>query len=71
MRTTIYQLTMMSRTIVSDFADDSIFVAAGQQYNGKEEIKTAAEAYFKEFTGTKINIKRIIIENDSAAVEWN
>ena len=58
-------------TIVSDFDEDSVFIAAGQQFNGKEEIQAAAEDYFRQFTGTKIQIKRIIIEGNSAAVEWS
>ncbi|MDJ0649672.1 MAG: nuclear transport factor 2 family protein, partial [Xenococcaceae cyanobacterium MO_188.B19] len=58
-------------TIVSDFAEDSVFIAAGQKFQGKKAIKAVAEAYFQQFTATKIDIKRIIIEDDSAAVEWD
>ena len=58
-------------TIVADFADDGLFIAAGKQFNGQEAIKTAAEDYFRQFTATKVKIKRIIVEDDSGSVEWD
>ena len=58
-------------TIVADFAEDSLFIAARKQFKGKEAIKTAVEDYFRQFTDTKVKIKRIIIEGDSGAVEWD
>ena len=38
---------------------------------GKAEIKTAAEDYFKQFTDTQVKLKRIIIEDNQGALEWD
>jgi uncharacterized protein (TIGR02246 family) len=58
-------------TIIADFAEDGLFIAAKKQFRGKQAIKTAAENYFSQYTTTKINIKRLIIQNNSGAIEWD
>lgn len=60
-----------TRTIVADFADDAIFIAAGRKFMGKKNIENAAQDYFRQFTDTKVTIKRIIIDGDRGAVEWD
>jgi uncharacterized protein (TIGR02246 family) len=57
--------------IVTDFAQDGLFVAGNQKLKGKEAIKKAAENYFKQFTNTQIKIKRLLIEDNAGAVEWD
>ena len=57
--------------VIADFAEDSLFIAARKQFRGKKAIKIAAEDYFQQFTDTKVQIKRIIIEDNSGAVEWD
>lgn len=57
--------------IVSDFAPNGVFIAGKFTFQGIAEIKKAAEDYFKGFTDTKVEIKRVIIDNLQGAVEWN
>ncbi len=63
--------TADSEKIIADFAEDSIFIAPGFTFRSKQEIKEAAESYFKEFTDTKVTIKRIIADGNQGAVEWD
>jgi uncharacterized protein (TIGR02246 family) len=58
-------------SIVKDFAPNAIFIASGDTFQGVEAIKKAADAYFRQFTDTKVTIKRIIIDDDQGAVEWD
>lgn len=58
-------------SIVRDFAPDAIFIAGGNTFRGVEAIKKAAEDYFREFSDTKVIIKRMIIDDRQGAVEWN
>lgn len=57
--------------IIDDFAQNSLFIAARKQFEGKEAIKTAAEAYFQQFDDIRVKIKRILIDGNSGAVEWD
>jgi uncharacterized protein (TIGR02246 family) len=56
--------------LLADFAEDSVFVVPGSIYRGKQQIKQAAESYFRQFTDTKVTIKRVIVQGDEGAVEW-
>lgn len=58
-------------TIVNDFAPNGVFIAGNFTFRGIAEIKKAAEDYFKGFSDTKVEIKRVIIDNLQGAVEWN
>ncbi len=58
-------------SIVQDFAPNATFKAAGDTFQGIEAIQKTAEDYFNKFTDVKITIKRIIIEGNQAAVEWD
>lgn len=58
-------------TIVADFAEDALFIAARKEFRGKEAIQKAAEDYFTLFDNTKIEILRIIVEGNSGAVQWD
>ena len=60
-----------AEAIANDFAEDALFIAAGFRFEGKQGIKKAAKDYFKDFHQTKVEIKRIIIEDNKGAVEWD
>ena len=57
--------------IANDFAEDAIFIAAGFRFEGKQRIQQAARDYFNQFHDTSVEIKRIIIDDDEGAVEWD
>lgn len=59
-----------SEAIIADFSENGVFIAPGISIKGKENIKKAAEDYFKEFTDTKIKITRIFGQGNEGAVEW-
>ncbi len=58
-------------SIVEDFAPSATFIAAGHIFQGVEAIQKAAEDYFRQFTDTKVTIKRVILEGNQGAVEWD
>ena len=58
-------------SIVEDFDSNATFIAAGHIFQGKEAIQKAAEDYFRQFTDTKVTIKRVIIDSNQGAVEWD
>lgn len=62
-----------AQAIVDDFAEDAIFIAAGFKFTGKQQIKKAAQDYFKQFHHTSVTIKRTILDVDKncGAVEWD
>ncbi|MEA5596229.1 SgcJ/EcaC family oxidoreductase [Rivularia sp. UHCC 0363] len=62
--------TANSQAIIADFAENGVFIAPGTSLKGREDIKKAAEGYFKEFTDTKIKITRIITSEKEGAIEW-
>lgn len=57
--------------IADDFAEDAVFIAAGFKFAGKQEIKRAAKDYFNQFDNTTVEIKRVIIDGEEGAVEWD
>jgi uncharacterized protein (TIGR02246 family) len=60
-----------AQAIVDDFAKDAIFIAAGFKFTGKQQIKKAAQDYFKQFHHTSVTIKRTVVDGDCGAVEWD
>lgn len=58
-------------SIVEDFAPDAVFIAGGNTRRGIEAIQESAEDYFRQFTDIQITIKRVIIQDNQAAVEWD
>ncbi len=58
-------------SLISDFAPDAVFKAGGFTFNGVDAIQKAAENYFRGFTDTQVVIKRVIIEDNMGAVEWD
>ncbi|NJK57721.1 MAG: nuclear transport factor 2 family protein [Pleurocapsa sp. SU_5_0] len=59
------------QAIVNDFAEEAMFIAAGFKFTGKQQIKQAAQDYFKQFYHTSVKIKRTIVDGDLGAVEWD
>ena len=57
--------------IVDDFASDAVFIAAGFRFDGQQEIGKAARDYFEKFHRTSVEIKRIVIDDNKGAVEWD
>ena len=57
--------------IVDDFASDAVFIAAGFRFDGREQIAKAARDYFQKFHRTSVEIKRIVIDDNKGAVEWD
>jgi uncharacterized protein (TIGR02246 family) len=57
--------------IIGDFAPDAVFIAAGFRFEGQQQIEQAARDYFRQFDNTSVEIKRIIIDGDRGAVEWD
>lgn len=59
--------------IVRDFAPDATFIAGGFTFQGVAAIQKAAEDYFRQFSDTKVTIKRIITgaDNIQGAAEWD
>ena len=60
-----------AKAIADDFAEDALFIAAGFRFEGMQSIEKAARDYFKDFHQTEVEIKRIIIEDNKGAVEWD
>ncbi len=59
-----------SEAIIADFAENGTFIAPGTIIKDKEDIKKAADDYFKEFTDTKVKITRVFSDGKEGAVEW-
>ena len=57
--------------IIDDFAINAVFIAAGFKFDGREQIEKAARDYFQKFHRTSVEIKRIVIDDNKGAVEWD
>ena len=60
-----------ARAIANDFAADAVFIAAGLRFEGQQQIQQAARDYFQQFHRTSVKIKRIVIDGNEGAVEWD
>jgi uncharacterized protein (TIGR02246 family) len=58
-------------SLIEDFAPDAVFQAGGFTFKGVKAIQKAAEDYFRTATDTKVKIKRLIIDHNQGAVEWD
>jgi uncharacterized protein (TIGR02246 family) len=59
------------QAIADDFAENAIFMAGKFKFVGQQQIRKAAQDYFREFHHTSVEIKRTIIDGDRGAVEWD
>ncbi|EAW38589.1 nuclear transport factor 2 family protein [Lyngbya sp. PCC 8106] len=57
--------------IIADFAEDSLFIVSSSRLHGKQQIKQAAVDFFASNSVVKIEINRIIENDNQVAVEWN
>ncbi len=53
------------------FLPDGLFVVPGQQWQGKEAIHKSITEFSEAYTNVNIEISRILIDGDSAVVEWS
>jgi uncharacterized protein (TIGR02246 family) len=56
--------------IPADFAPDGWFISPGGRWQGRDAVRSAAEAFFREATDVKIKITRVLINGDQGAAEW-
>ena len=57
--------------IVADFAEDCTFIVPGKRVQGREAVQAMAADYFANFTQVEIAVQRIVVEGNTAAVEWS
>jgi uncharacterized protein (TIGR02246 family) len=55
---------------LADFAPDGIFVSPGGRWQGHDQIRAAAEAFFKVSTDVKVEISRVFLDGNLGATEW-
>lgn len=53
-----------------DFAPDAIFQSPGGRWEGRDQIRHVANAFFAEATNIRITITRVIFDGQYGAVEW-
>ncbi|MBW4664217.1 MAG: nuclear transport factor 2 family protein [Chroococcus sp. CMT-3BRIN-NPC107] len=53
------------------FTLDGEIIVPGQRWQGQVKIREEVTRFARDYSDVKINIKRIIIEHNQAAVEWN
>ncbi|WP_414562083.1 MULTISPECIES: nuclear transport factor 2 family protein [unclassified Anabaena] len=52
------------------FTDDGELILPGQHWQGKEKIREELSHFPQQYSDVKIEIHRLIIQGDQAAVEW-
>lgn len=52
------------------FTPDGKFIVPGKQWSGLAEIRAAFTSFSEQHSDVKIEIRRIIVEDDQAVVEW-
>jgi uncharacterized protein (TIGR02246 family) len=58
-------------TIAQLFTEDGILIVPGQRWRGQARIRSEIAKFARDYTDVSITIHRIIIDSDSAAVEWH
>lgn len=56
--------------LVQLFAPDGVLIVPGQQWQGHDRIREALDSFAQSSTEVQIEIKRMIVEGNQAAVEW-
>ena len=59
-----------AEAIAGAFADPCEFIAPGLHLTHPDEIRRAVEEHRSRYRGVQLEVKRIIAQGDSAAVEW-
>ncbi|MBW4683751.1 MAG: nuclear transport factor 2 family protein [Komarekiella atlantica HA4396-MV6] len=52
------------------FTPDGEIVVPGKKWQGQAEIREEITHFAQQYSDVKIDIQRIIVENNQAAVEW-
>ena len=56
--------------IVSAFSDPCEFIVPRARLTTPDQVRRAAQEYFRQRGDTRVAVGRIVVEGDSAAVEW-
>ncbi len=56
--------------IVADFAPDGVLCSPGGRWQGPEEVRAAAAAFFAEATDIRVTVTRALLDGDQGAAEW-
>jgi uncharacterized protein (TIGR02246 family) len=59
-----------ANALVKLFTSDGEIIVPGQKWQGQARIREEINHFAEQYSDVKIDIKRIIIENNQAAVEW-
>ncbi len=57
--------------VADAFSDPCFFMAPGLLAETPEAVRKAAAGYFKEFRDTVVVVQRMIVQGDTACVEWD
>ena len=57
--------------LVQLFTPDGEIIVPGQRWQGQAKIRQEVTRFAQQYSDVKIEIRRIIIENNQAAVEWH
>lgn len=57
-------------TLAQLFTPDGEIIVPGQKWQGQARIREEVSRFAQQYSDVKINIRRIIIENNQATVEW-
>ena len=58
-------------TLAQLFTPDGEIIVPGQKWQGQTKIREEVIRFAQQYSDVKINIRRIITENNQAAVEWH
>ncbi|WP_341525942.1 nuclear transport factor 2 family protein [Nostoc sp. UHCC 0302] len=56
--------------LIEMFTPDGEFIVPGQKWQGQARIREELTNFSHQYSNVKIDIRRIIIENNQASVEW-
>ena len=57
-------------TIADGFAERCVFIVPGVRLTDPDQVRRAAIDYFAQFKDTSVEIRRMVVDGDTAAVEW-
>lgn len=57
-------------TLVQLFTADAELIVPGQRWQGQQQIRAELSQFAQQYSEVKIDIQRIIIDGNQAAVEW-
>ena len=57
--------------IAGRFAERCEFIVPGLHLTDPDQVRRAALDYFAQFSDTSVEIRRLVVQGDTAAVEWH